>query len=196
MIGGIVSFSVYILIEPFISLWLGSKYILSYDILILLTLNIFIGYTRGGVMQFLYGFGLFNDVWAPIAEIVINLSIAIIGGSILGLKGVLMGGICSQLLIVGIWKPYFLFTKGFQENIWVYWINWGKNILAVFIPWLAILLFIPLVITINPAQSFGYWIIYAVVLILIYSICCFVLLYFFAPGMKTFSHRFIKSKLK
>ena len=196
LIGGIVSFSVYILIEPFISLWLGSKYILSYDILILLTLNIFIGYTRGGVMQFLYGFGLFNDVWAPIAEIVINLSIAIIGGSILGLKGVLMGGICSQLLIVGIWKPYFLFTKGFQENIWVYWINWGKNILAVFIPWLAILLFIPLVITINPAQSFGYWIIYAVVLILIYSICCFVLLYFFAPGMKMFSHRFIKSKLK
>lgn len=196
LIGGIISFSVYILIEPFITLWVGNEYVLNHEILILLTLNIFISYTRGGVMQFLYGFGLFNDVWAPIAEIVINLGAAITCGSIWGLKGVLLGGICSQLLIVGIWKPYFLFSKGFKEPVWKYWLNWARNMLVVLLPWGIILFFIIPFDIIIPLHSFVSWILYALVFVPLYSICCFALSYLIAPGMKEFSHRFIKSKIR
>ena len=45
----------------------------------------------GVVDQFLYGYGLFWDVWAPLAESVINISVAIIGGYLWGLPGVLLG---------------------------------------------------------------------------------------------------------
>ena len=61
-IGGVISFAIYMLINPFIALWLGDKYILDDIILILIVINVFISYTRGGVMQFNYGYGLFCRV--------------------------------------------------------------------------------------------------------------------------------------
>lgn len=69
--------------------------------------------TRGVTDQFLYGYGLFRDVWAPIAEAVIYLVVALIAGSCLGLKGVLLGGIISMLIIVCGWKPVFCSNRGF-----------------------------------------------------------------------------------
>ena len=97
-IAGIISFALFHLTEPFISLWIGKEYILSTHILFLIILNTFIGYTRGATDQFLYGYGLFSDTWAPITEICINLTVAIIGGYLWGLPGVLLGGITLSLI--------------------------------------------------------------------------------------------------
>ena len=58
-VGGVFSFSIFILLEPFISIWLGHEYILPEIVLYLVVLNVFISYTRGGVMQFLFGYGMF-----------------------------------------------------------------------------------------------------------------------------------------
>lgn len=67
-IAGIFIFALYQLLPPFINLWLGSQYILSNTVLVLLLITFFIGITRGATDQFLYGYGLFNDIWAPIVE--------------------------------------------------------------------------------------------------------------------------------
>jgi len=194
-IGGTIAFAIYILIEPFIALWLGTEYVLPHIILVLICINIFISYTRGGVMQFLFGYGLFSDVWAPISEIVINLSIAIICGSMWGLPGVLLGGITSQILIVGIWKPYFLFTRGFHESIWNYWANILKYVFALFFSWFVTLKFIKPIINISASESFTSWIVFAVIYVGIYVLMTFVLLYATSAGMRSFVHRFIKIKL-
>ena len=42
-------------------------------ILFLIIFNSFVGYTRGATDQFLQGYGLFHDIWAPIAEVFITL---------------------------------------------------------------------------------------------------------------------------
>lgn len=191
LIGGIISFAIYALIGPFITIWLGGEYLLDHIVLILISINIFISYTRGGVMQFLYGYGMFYDVWAPIAEIVINLTTSIVCGSLWGLKGILLGGIASQILIVGIWKPCFLFSKGFKERVWKYWLNWIKLMAAVIVPWLLLSHFKKL-IPIVPDESFPHWILYAIILVTAYSICCFVLLYIASPGFRRILKRFSK----
>lgn len=196
LIGGTISFAIYNLINPFIILWLGEQYLLPNVVLILIVLNIFISYTRGGVMQFLFGFGLFSDVWAPIAEIIINLSVAIIGGSLWGLKGVLLGGIISQLLIVGIWKPYFLFSRGFRINVWRYWINIVKYIGAIIISWSIIQFCIINNIAISSTYSYALWILYAIIIITLYFIICFVLMYSSNKGMRDFTYRILKIKNK
>lgn len=190
LIGGIISFDIYMLIEPFITLWLDAKYILDQRILILITINIFISYTRGGIMQFIYGYGLFYDIWASIAEIIINLSTAIILGSKYGLEGVLLGGITSQILIVGIWKPYFLFKKAFNENILIYWSNWIKFMLAVLLPWLSIPYFIKDLGLINP-DSFLNWLLYSIIITILYSVSSYILMYISSKGMRRFTKRII-----
>lgn len=190
-IGGFFSFAVLILVNPFIELWLGKEYLLSNIIVYLIVLNIFLGYTRGGVMQFLFGYGMFADIWAPIAEIIINLGVSIACGSLWGLPGILLGGIASQLLIVFIWKPIYLFTKGFHKPLWQYW--WGvfKLLISMVAPAVIHIKFILPLITISPYQSYANWVIYAAIIIGIYITATLLAMLALNPCFRRFIRRFV-----
>lgn len=190
-IGGLFSFSICSLIDPFIIIWLGEKYVLSSTIVYLITINVFLSYTRGGVMQFLFGYGLFADVWAPIAEIVINLTVAIIGGHLFGLSGILMGGIASQLLIVFIWKPIYLFRRGFKAPLSTYCGGVLKLCICVIIP--AILTHrLSMVCWINPYDGYLQWGLYAIITVSTYSIFALFTSCVINPSMRSFIGRFIR----
>ena len=60
-IAGIMVFSFYHLLEPFITLWLGPQYVLSHTILTLLLVNLFIMQTRGVVDMFNHSYGHYAD---------------------------------------------------------------------------------------------------------------------------------------
>lgn len=125
---GIAIFGFYQLMSPFILLWLGEEYVLPKSILILLLIiNFFISLSKG-TDSFLYGYGLFNDTWAPVSESIIYIIVALIGGYYCGLIGVIWGSTISLFIIVGMWKPYFLFVKGFKQNVCLYWVEWIKYV--------------------------------------------------------------------
>ena len=111
-ISAIALVCVFFLAHPFMALWIGEQYILGRFLLTLVLVRTFIGITRLTVDHYINGHGLFQDVWAPAAEGIINIGSAIGLGFLIGYKGVLMGGILSQLIIILGWKPYMLFTKG------------------------------------------------------------------------------------
>lgn len=100
----VVGFGLFMLASPFITIWLGEKYVLNDTILGLIVISSVLAYLREGVVQFVNGYGLFYDVWASFAEISLNLGIAIYLGFSYGLEGILLGGIVSQLVIIGIWR--------------------------------------------------------------------------------------------
>lgn len=188
-ISGIFSFALFNLLPAFISLWIGKEYILPENILILLIISFFISITRGATDQFIFGYGLFYDTWAPITESIIYIVIAIIGGHFYGLGGIIMGGIISRTIIIGIWKPYFLFSKGFQMPIWKYWINWLKYLFLIIIPFPILTYFI---------RNYNYqlnnwsnWILFAIIITISYSALCYILLFIGTKGMRSFSKRFI-----
>lgn len=191
LIAGIMSFGVFTLMNPFITIWLGVKFLLPTIVLLLITINVFISYIRGAVMQFLFGYGLFRDVWAPVAEICINLGVAVVGGALWGLPGILLGGLVSQILIVGIWKPYFLYREGFKESVWLYWSNISVYYLCVLAPWVAMTFLILPCISINPAEGYITWIIYSIIVMALYSILTFAMLMLTTRGMRAFTNRFI-----
>ena len=195
-IGSVIAFCLFMLMNPFIELWLGTEYVLSSTILFLIVINVFISYTRDGVMQFLYGYGLFRDVWASIAEVIINLSIACIGGHFGGLPGVLLGGIVSPLLIVYIWKPYFLFKEGFKENIWQYWRGILKILLLVIPPMFFVYTSKEYITSIVSPNSWLGWICYSCIVFILYTIITFVLMIIFVNNFRTFILRFFKRKNK
>lgn len=130
-LAGLCSISLYIIASPFISVWLGCEYILPELIIILLSVHIFIQQARLTVDNFKNGYGLYQDVWAPITEVLLYLGVAIVLGPRFGLVGILMGLVTSELLIKMLWKPYFLFKKGFKESVWrSYWPVLFKYFLA------------------------------------------------------------------
>lgn len=192
-VGGICAFAMYILFSPFISLWLGSQYILSEDILLLIIVNFFIGVTHQVIKQFLYGYGLFSDVWAPIVEAVIFISVALLGGYSFGLRGILLGGVISQLIILCIWKPYFLFSKGFKLSIHFYWLNWLKYLVLTIFSWGVVFSTISMLFEeLFPYRGWGYFIAYAICSIFIYILVHLVSLYVGTKGMRDFVKRIIK----
>lgn len=100
--------------EPFISVWLSPDYLLGPSVLILVSVLSWLSINRSTTDNFIGGYGLFQDIWAPIIEAIINLGFAILLGSFYGISGVLMGTLISTLIIIYGWKPYFLYTRGFK----------------------------------------------------------------------------------
>lgn len=130
-IAGFVFLNLYILIPPFIEIWLGAEYILSKTVLFLILLNSFIVIVRSPIDNFINAYGLFADTWAPIAEMIINLSISLIFGKIWGISGIMLGTTISMLIIVMFWKTFYLFSQGFHISVLKnFWFLFIKNVLA------------------------------------------------------------------
>lgn len=136
LVAGVIIFCFYHLVEPFISLWLGSEYILDRKILIFLLIIVYVTTTRGAVDMFKEGYGLFADTWAPIVEAAVNIVVTLITAPKFGICGILLGKIVSLFAIVVIWKPYYVFSKGFHESVWTYWKEYSKYLITLAVSFL------------------------------------------------------------
>ena len=193
LIAGMISFALLQLTGSFISLWLGSEYVMPQHILYLIIINSFISYTRGATDQFIYGYGLFQDTWAPIAEVCINLIVAIVGGHFWGLPGILMGNITSLFLIIVIWKPYFLYSRGFKRSIFHYWVGYIKHLLIILLPAVACYYLLSSS-SFTPEKSFMHWMRYGAIIVSVYGASTYLLLYLLTPGIRAFTYRITKKK--
>lgn len=183
-------FAMYYLLPPFIALWLGKKYIMSQTVLILVLVAFALGIIRGVTDEFLYGFGLFRDMWAPLAEAAILIGVGVLGGYLGGFEGALWGPIISSILIIYIWKPFFLFHDGFNLHVWKYWQEYAKYLIAIGISFLfGMKLINYLSLDIDIYTKWGDWILYALLLLIIYTPICCILLYISNKGTRSLFFR-------
>lgn len=190
-IAGIISFNLYQLTEPFILLWLGAEYVMPHYIISLIIFNAFISYTRGATDQFLQGYGLFYDIWAPIAESLIFLLVAIVGGILWGLPGILLGSTASLVVIVSIWKPYFLYSKGFHISVFSYWKRYAGYLCIIILPAILCMQLYPLE-KFTPQSSWSNWLFYAIISTSTYSTFTFLLFYLCTNSIRTFTKRVLQ----
>lgn len=195
LVAGVLTACVYHLCNPFISVWLGSEYPLSSLILLLISVQFFLAVFRGTTDQFLFGYGLFYDVWAPAVEAIIFIASAMIGGSLWGLPGVLCGPLVSTIVIVYLWKPYFLFSKGFEMSVFHYFKLFAIHLIGIFAAflgaeWLSDKVYSPTIL----AETWMNWILGSLLFTALMAISSFVILYTFSSGLRSFIHRFIKKK--
>ena len=187
-IAAILSFSLYTLTEPFIAHWVGAEYIMDRNILVLLILYIYITNSRNAVDSFNYAHGLYADVWAAWAELIINVSVTIVCGLMWGIVGILLGKIASLVPIVVIWKPYYLFSAGFKEPVSIYWRgvlrNYAISALS-FATALYTLSFVP----VNPYKSLWSWVLYAAIGMTIFLAYDLTATLLFAKGSKDILNR-------
>lgn len=119
----LVAFAVYHFAQHLIPLWLGDRpeYLLSQTVVVWIAVNIYVVMSRGPLEAFLNAKGMYSDVWAPIAETIINIAASVALGYFFGIAGALGGVILSTLIIIYGWKSYFLFRKGFGWSALDYW---------------------------------------------------------------------------
>ncbi len=110
----------YHLSNPFITIWLGYEYCLDKTFLLLYIALNSISLTRTTVDAYLCAHGLYKDVWAPLTEAALNIGFSILLGYYWGLNGIIVGILVSQVVIISLWKPYFLFKDGLQIPVHKY----------------------------------------------------------------------------
>ena len=132
--------------------------------------------------------GLYSDVWAAWAELIINLAITILLAPIYGIIGILLGKIISFSLISLFWKPYYLFSQGFHKSVWEYWKGMAAYYILFVIFAILSLLLKHMIIDIY-VDSFGSLVVCGIITYIPLLCAFFVLLFQFTTGMKYFVAR-------
>lgn len=183
-----ICFEVYMLTDSFIVLWLGKEYLLDRVSLVLIISILYITTMRTVIDSYIYAFGLFHDIWAPIVEALLNLILSISLGYFWGLHGILCGVVISLLLMVFGWKPYLVFKYGFQRSIWLYVVMYGKHIIAMLVAYFISYYMINL-LGFVPSKSIGMFCFSGLIYFVIYFSFLILILYVTFSGMKDFVKR-------
>ncbi len=122
-----------VLIQPFIRIWFGEKYLLTSAVVILLSFQFFQTLMRNSFSVFQDAAGIFyENRFVPLAESAINLGASLVLMRFFGLAGVFAGTIISSLALWGFSYPKFVYTKLFRRSVWNYIAETG-GYLAVFL---------------------------------------------------------------
>ena len=152
----------YKLINDFIILWLGEKFILSKLTVFLILMNLFIQNFRGITDIFKDGSGFFDDIQLPISEALINFILSIILVQYIGLNGIVIGTIASNILIICIARPIMVFKRCFDRNTKDYIKIYGNYLILVIVSLLSYN-FILKFISLKNVNSWFDWIVNGVI---------------------------------
>lgn len=124
------------MLNPFIELAFGRKYLFPEDIVLILCINFFITGTRKAVLIFKESMGLFwYDRYKAIVEAVLNLVISIILAQRLGVAGIFIGTFMSTVL-TSIWiEPYVLYKHSFHRNPVSFFVRYAVNMVIMALAW-------------------------------------------------------------
>lgn len=187
-IASLACFGIYLFMDAFIELWIGRQYVLSHTTLLLIVASAFVRMSRNIVDSFKEAYQLFDDVWAPVTEVTINLGGSILFGYLWGLNGILLGSNLSLLLMVLIWKPYYLMRDGMKESCLRYFSFYGLHIFIIF---LCGYVAVQSRLSSNSVDGI-YQLLWLVPSFLLYAVTSFVLLYLTTGGMRRFTRRVIR----
>ena len=115
------SISVFCLINPFITLWLGKSYVLQMPAVAIFAVCFFIEGIRQPALIMRDATGVFyNDRYKPIAEAVVNLAVSVPLTYKMGIAGVKLGTIISYVT-VALWiEGYVLYKYYFKQKVSAY----------------------------------------------------------------------------
>ena len=121
----------YILINPFIELWIGKENLLSELILVVLVINNYMFGMRVPLFTVKSAAGIYDaDKFVPLVQSVVNLVSSIILINKLGLIGVFLGTFISGL-VPSLYRPYLVYKSVFNINPTIYYINYIKYMLVL-----------------------------------------------------------------
>lgn len=118
---GVLYFS---LIQPFITIWIGKEYLLgSSSILIIVINTLFFNQIRVPAQIVINTYGLFWQIkWKSLVEAAINLGLSflLIAHFNLGINGVLLSALISNICTNLWWEPYVATKLGMKVKFWPY----------------------------------------------------------------------------
>lgn len=164
---GYASVGIALLINKFITIWIGKEYLLDFSICVILALNLYIEGTRYVNYTFRITLGFFKEGrFIPLISSIVNIILSIILVKPLGIFGVFLAT-CVTRLCISIWyDPYLIHKYKFKTSCVKYFKKYFYYLLILVITFLINYKVISLI----PIQGILGFIIDAVVLTMITAI--------------------------
>ncbi|MDG5472617.1 sugar translocase [Jeotgalibacillus sp. ET6] len=129
---GVCSISLFILVNPFITLWIGDEYLLSIPIVFTIILNFYTTGMQNASTTFRETTGLFKKGrYRPLYAAGINIIMSIILVQMIGIMGVFIGTIISRLCVYFWYDPYVIFKYSFSRSSKEYFLRYAVFTLTV-----------------------------------------------------------------
>lgn len=124
---GVFAVGVCVLANPFIELWLGKDYLLSTLFVVIISINLYVEGIRKFLSTYRTTYGLFRQAkFMPLLGMIVNIVVSIILVKKIGIFGVLLGTLISNLISFMWYDPYIIYKNVFKESVIKYYV---KNIL-------------------------------------------------------------------
>lgn len=130
---GFCSIAFFILIPPFIELWLGKDFLIDNVSFLLIVFNCFLVGQATIYNNARVGKGDFNrDKWLSFSQAIVNLVVSIIAAKYLGLLGVYIGTIVSRLVVV-VFRPILTYKFLFEKSSYEYYVTFVGYLVVILI---------------------------------------------------------------
>lgn len=110
-----------VLLNPFIEIWLGSKYVLVLSVSIALSTSFFIDGMRQPGFAYRTTLGLFNkSKMTPYIGTITNIILSILLCKVMGVAGIFVATCIAQLASYSWIDPYLIHKYEFKTSVWKY----------------------------------------------------------------------------
>lgn len=121
---GIFAIGIYVLANDFIVIWLGKEYLLSSLFVLIISINLYVDGIRKFLSTYRSAYGLFRQAkFLPLFGAMLNIVISIVLVKKIGIFGVLLGTLISNLVTFMWFEPYLIYKKVFKKNVIKYYIT-------------------------------------------------------------------------
>lgn len=134
LIYGICFIGIVLVLNSFMMLWLGNDYVLPVETVCLIGVSCYLTGIRQPLELYVNADGMFKYYkFKPWIEAVINLAVSIVLGKTIGLNGIFIGTIVSNILTSFWYEPFIVFRKSFKSNIMNYYVNLVKYVILTIV---------------------------------------------------------------
>jgi O-antigen/teichoic acid export membrane protein len=138
-IGTVFFLGYYAVIDNLIAILFSADLVVTRDISLVITLNGFVQFMRRNTLTFRDATGSFySDRWKSLFEGTLNIVLSILLVNHIGVTGVIVATIITNLLICHIVEPYVLYKNAFESSVYRYYLKNYSMILTFAIALLAL----------------------------------------------------------
>lgn len=157
-----ITIMLYGLFNSFITLWIGSEYVVDNITLLMFCFIAFQKIAERAVIIMINSKGLFKETKSAILiESILNVVLSLFLINKFGILGVLIGTVLSKVICTNIQEPVYIYKNIFKKKCYIHFLEYFFNIMLVLIA-----VFILNSINISVVTLID-WIIYAVILAII-----------------------------
>lgn len=139
VIGVVFFLGYYAIIDNLVALFFEKSLVVEKSISFVITINGFVQFMRHDVLLFRDATGTFyNDRWKPLIEGLINIILSVLLVKRVGVTGVIIATIITNLVICHVVEPYVLYKNAFDKTPYRYYVK-NYSMIGVFIVGLLLL---------------------------------------------------------